>query len=237
MVKAPTRDPSDFCIAHRAKSALFRPEVAKSLSTAKRVQHVISFAFLEVGFIRRIVWVSFASDFYVSFNGDATREQQPHFKWLPLLITCFPEEEPVTAPMPLKVFLFEPSRAFIRVSSSGPLPQTVEDCVIYAIEHAFTRHVPMIICPTSYFGVEFLNQIGGRHSKRGFDRSSDTIQEGLNVFLGWFDEQFPIGVSAHVLSEEVETVHHVRDDRLRRRKFKPAFVQKLLDERFDFSFQ
>ena len=186
MVQAPTRDPSDFCIAHRAKSALFIPEVAKSMSTPKRVQHVISFAFLEVSFIRRIVRVSFASDFYVSFNGDATREQQPHFNWLPLLITCFPEEEPVTASMPLKVFLFEPSRVFIRVSSSGPLPQTIEDCVIYAIEHAFTRHVPMIICPTSYFGVEFLNQIGGRHSKRGFDRSSDTIQEGLNVFLGWF---------------------------------------------------
>ncbi len=236
-MKAPARDPSDFCIAHRAKSALFMPEEAKGTSTPKRVLHVISFAFLEVGFIRRIVWVSFASDFDVSFNGYATREQQPHLSWLPLLIPCFPEEEPVTAPMPLKVFLFEPARVFIRVSSSGPLPQTIEDCVINAIERAFAHRVPMIVCPTSYLGVEFLNQVGGRHSKRGFDRSSDPIQEGLNIFPGWLDEQFPVGVSAHVLSKEVKAIRHVRDDRLRRRELKPAFLQELLDEGFDLSFQ
>jgi len=125
--------------------------------------------------------------------------------------------------MPHNVFLFEPARVFIRVSSSGPLPQTIEDCVIHAIERAFTHRMPMIVRPTSYLGVEFLNQIGGRHSKRSFDRSSDALQESLNVFLGWLDEQFPIGVSAHVLSKEVEAVRHVRDDRLRRREFKSAF--------------
>lgn len=236
-MKAPARDPSNFGIAHRAKSALFMPEEAKGTSTPKRVQHVISFAFLEVGFKRRIVWVSFASDFDVSLNGYATREQQPHLNWLPLPIPCFSKEEPVTAPMPLKVFLFEPARVFIRVSSSGPLPQTIEDCVINAIERAFAHRVPMIVCPTSYLGVEFLNQVGGRHSKRGFDRSSDPIQKGFNIFPGWLDEQFPVGVSAHVLSKEVEAFRHVRDDRLRRRELKPAFLQKLLDEGFYLSFQ
>src|SRR5260221_2042361 len=45
------------------------------------------------------------------------------------------------------------------------------------------------------------------------------------------DEQFPARVSAHVLSEEVETVCHVRNDRLRRRKFQSSFLQELLDER------
>ena len=127
MVKAPARDPSDFCIARRAKSALFMPEEAKGTSALKRVQHVICFAFLEVGFIRWIIRVRFASDFDVSFDGYATREQQPHLSWLPLLIPCFPEEEPVTAPMPLKVFLFEPAPVFAGVSSSGPLPQLIED--------------------------------------------------------------------------------------------------------------
>src|SRR6202171_5655625 len=100
MVKAPTRDPSDCCIAHRAKSALFMPEEAKGTSTPKRVQHVIFFAFLEVGFIRRIVRGGFASDSHVSFNGYASREQQPHLSRLSLLIPCFPKEEPVTAPIP-----------------------------------------------------------------------------------------------------------------------------------------
>jgi len=127
MVKAPARDPSDFGSAHRAKSALFMPEEAKGTSPLKRVQHVICFAFLEVGFIRWIVRVSFASDFDVSFNGYATREQQPYLSWLPLLIPCVPEKVPVTAQMPLKVFLFEPARVFVRVSSPGPLPQLIED--------------------------------------------------------------------------------------------------------------
>ena len=236
-MKAPTGNSGDSGLADRAETASFMPEVAKNMSTPKRVLHVICFALLEVGFIDRVVRVSLASDFDMSFYGDVTGEQQPHLMGLPLLITDFPEEVPVTAPIPLKIFLFEPARVFIRVSSSGPLPQTIEDCVINAMKRAFAHRVPMIISPTSYFGVEFLNQIGGRHSKRGFNRSSDPIQEGLDVFLGWLDEQFPIGVSAHVLSEEIEAIRHLRDKRLRRREFEPSFVQKLLNERFDSSFQ
>lgn len=236
-MKAPSRDSCDFCVAHWAESALFMPEIAKSMSTPKRVQHVISLAFLEVGFICRIIRVSFASDFNVPFDGYATSEQQPNFTGLPLFVTCFSEEEPVTSPVPLKVFLFEPTRGFIRVSSSCPLPQTVDDCVVNAVKCAFTRCMPMIVCPAPDFGVEFLDQIGGRHAKCGFNRPSDLIQECLDVFLGWFNEQFPIGVSAHMLSEEVKAVRHVRDDRLRGREFKPSFLQKLRDEWFDLSFQ
>ena len=127
MVKAPTRDPSDFCIAHRAKSALFIPEKAKSLSTPKPLQHVIPFAFFEVGFPSRIIRVGFAFDFNVSFNGYATGEQQPQLMPLPFVVTGLPEEGPVTVLMPLKVFVFEPARAFVGMSSSCPLSQLIED--------------------------------------------------------------------------------------------------------------
>ena len=51
------------------------------------------------------------------------------------------------------------------------------------------------------------------------------------------DEQFPVGISAHVLSEEIKAVFHVRDDCLRRREFKTSFLQELLDEGFDLSCQ
>ena len=47
MVKAPARDPSDFCIAHSAEPVLFMPEKAKRASTPKRFLHMGSFAFLE----------------------------------------------------------------------------------------------------------------------------------------------------------------------------------------------
>ena len=74
VMKAPTRDPRDSLLAYGADAGLFVPEKAKGTSTPKRFRHMISFAFLEVGFIGRIVWVGFAFDLNVSLNGRATRE-------------------------------------------------------------------------------------------------------------------------------------------------------------------
>ena len=70
-MKAPARDPGDFCIAQCAESALLIPEKAKSASTPKRVQHVSPFTFFEVGFIGGIVGVRFAPDLNVPLDGSA----------------------------------------------------------------------------------------------------------------------------------------------------------------------
>ena len=221
-MKAPSSGRGDFCAAHRAESALFMPEIAKSLSTPKRLQHVIPFAFFEVGVPNRIVRVGFAFDLNVALNGYATREQQPQLMQLPFFITGFPEEDPVTVPLPLKVSVFEPARAFFRMSSSCPLPQLIEDQVIHAIERAFAHYMPVVICPAPYFGVEFINQVGGRPAQCGFDCFPDASQEAFDIFLGGLYEQFPIWVSAHVLSKKVKALRHVRDDCLRGRKFKAS---------------
>ena len=69
MVKAPAREPSDFCIAHSAEPALFMPEKAKRTSTPKRVLHMGSFALFEVDFIGRVVGVRVTFDFNVSLDG------------------------------------------------------------------------------------------------------------------------------------------------------------------------
>jgi len=82
-----------------------------------------------------------------------------------------------------------------------------------------------------------MDQIGGRHAQRGFDVSTDAIQKGLDILFGRLNEQFPVRVLAHILSEKVEALLHVRDDRLRRRELQSSFVQKLLYEGLDFSFQ
>jgi hypothetical protein len=71
--------------------------------------------------------------------------------------------------------------------------------------------------------------------KKTFTPSSD--QESFYVFLGRLDEQFPVRVTAHVLSEEIKAFFHVGDDRLFRRELQPSFMQKLLNEEFDLSFQ
>jgi hypothetical protein len=236
-MQAPARDPGDFGIALRAKSALFMPEIAKSAGTPKRYQHVSPFAFFEVGFIAWIVRVSFAFYLDVSFDGSALGVVQPDFLWPSFVIAGFTEEGPVPIPTPVKIFRFEPSRAFVRVSSSCPFPQTREEGVIHASERAFAYHVPMVVRPTANLWVELIDQIGGRHAVRSFDSSSDTIQEGSNILLGRLDEQFSVRISAHVLSEEIKAVLHVRDDCLRRREFKTSFLQELLDQGLDFSFQ
>jgi hypothetical protein len=70
-MKAPSSNPGDFCVAQCAESTLFMPEKAKSAGTPKRIQHVSPFTVFEVGFIGGIVWVSFALDLDLSFNGSA----------------------------------------------------------------------------------------------------------------------------------------------------------------------
>ena len=121
-MKAPACDPSDFCIALCAESTLFIPERAKSAGTAKRLQHVSPFPFFEVGFIGWIVRVRFAFNLDVSFDGSALGVVQPDFSRPSFVIAGFTEEGPVTIPAPVKVFRFEPARAFVRVSSSCPSP-------------------------------------------------------------------------------------------------------------------
>ena len=236
-MKAPTCDPGDFCIALCAESTLFIPEIAKSAGTPERVQHVSPFAFFEVGFIGWIVRVSFAFNLDVSLDGSALGVVQPDFGQPSFVIAGFTEEGPVPIPTLVKVFRFEPARAFVRVPSSCPLPQTREDVAIHVSKRVFAHHVPMIVRPTANFRVELIDQIGGRHAMCSFDDSSDALQEGSNILLGRLDEQFSVRVSAHVLSEEIKAMPHVRNDGLRRREFKTSFLQELLDQGLDFSFQ
>src|SRR5207245_3396417 len=124
--------------------------------------------------------------------GSALGVVQPDFSRPSFVIAGFTEEGPVAIPAPFKVFRFEPARAFVRVPSSCPLPQTREDGVIDASEDAFAHRVPMIVRPTANLWVELIDQIGGRHAMCVFDCSSDAIQEGSNILLGRLDEQFPV---------------------------------------------
>jgi hypothetical protein len=175
VVQAPTRDPSNFGIAQSAEPALFMPEKAKRTSTPKRFLHMGSFALFEVDFIGGVVGVRVTFDFNVSLDGGATGVAQPNLTGLPLVIARFTEEGPVTTTTQSKVLLFAPACVLVRVSSSCPSPQTREDVVIHAGKRACTHHVPMIVSPTPDFGVEVMDQIGGRHAQRSFDCLPDAV--------------------------------------------------------------
>src|ERR1700730_8816140 len=79
----------------------------------------------------------------------------------------------------------------------------------------------MIVGPTSYFGVEPINQIDGGHAQRSFDVSADTIQKGLDILFGRLDEQFPVRILAHILPEEIKAFLHMCDDRLQGESSRP----------------
>ena len=64
-----------------------------------------------------------------------------------------------------------------------------------------------------YFGVEPIDQIGGGHAERSFDGLRIPPRKVLSSF-GRLDEQFPVRVLAHILSEEIKTFLDVCDDRL-----------------------
>ena len=184
-----------------------------------------------------IVRVGFAFDFNVSLNGCAASEQQPRFVWYAFFVARLSEEPPVVMPLSLKIFLLEPDSGLSLVPSSYPLPQTNEDGIVDAFENALTHDVPVIIGPTPYFGVQPINQLGSRQTHASFNYLPDAVQEDFHILLGRLDEQLPIGIPAHILSEEIKALLHVRDDCLLGRKLKPSWSQKLLDEGLDFSFQ
>ena len=75
MVKTPTRGPGDLGVAYGTGPALELPEKAKSPRAPKCFRHMVSFAFLEVGFIDGIVRVSGTLDLDVPLNGRATGEE------------------------------------------------------------------------------------------------------------------------------------------------------------------
>ena len=104
MVKAPARDPSDFCIAHSAEPALFVPEKTKRTSTPKRVLHMASFALFEVGFIGTVVGVRVTFDFDMSFDGCATGVPQPNLTWLSSSSHVSPKKDQFRPPRGAKYF-------------------------------------------------------------------------------------------------------------------------------------
>jgi hypothetical protein len=75
IVKAPSRETSDFGVAHWAEAALLMPKKAKKTRAPKRVPHMIPFAFLEVGFERGIVGICVASNLDMPAYGSVTGQQ------------------------------------------------------------------------------------------------------------------------------------------------------------------
>ncbi len=59
----------------------------------------------------------------------------------------------------------------------------------------------------------------------------------MDVLLGRLDPQLAMAIATHILAEEVEAFLDVRDLRLFRREFQPAFAQEALHQRLHLILQ
>jgi len=148
-MKAPACEPGDLCMAQRAESTLFMPEIAKSACTPKRFQHVSLFPFFEIGFIGWIVRVGFAFDLDVPFDGSPLGVVQPDFICLSFVIAGFTEEGPIPIPALGKVFRLtfgsgNPKAMLARWSYSigiSPKPRSTCFCAIALRPSGRTVHM------------------------------------------------------------------------------------------------
>ena len=123
-MEPPACDPGDSLYGTACRVHVVHARESEECGYPKRFQHVSRFAFFEVGFLGWIVRVGFALDLDMPLDGSALGVVQPDFIGLSIVIAGFTEEGPVPMPALGKVFRFEPARAFVRVPSSCPLPQT-----------------------------------------------------------------------------------------------------------------
>ena len=109
----------------------------------------------------RIVRIRLTPDLDVPPDRRPTSMLQPHGRWFSVRVLPDAEERPVPSLVMAPVFLSNPAGALGRVFPACPLPETGEDGAIHFAEGPATHYVPMIVSPTTYFGVEGKDQFGG----------------------------------------------------------------------------
>jgi hypothetical protein len=119
-------------------------------------------------------------------------------------------KHPITAIGCLEVFGFDPAPRFLWVSPFGPLPERLEDGMIYFGKGSATGAVLMVLGPSPNDGIENKDEFSGRRLRIGFDDLADFGEEGFHVLCGGFGAQ-TFTVAADVLSEKIESSFNVRD--------------------------
>jgi hypothetical protein len=136
----------------------------------------------------------------MSSDGHITRLDEPPF--LPIVL---PEEHPMSVTNGLEVFLSDPLFTFLGMSSGGPTPEGLEDCMVDGGKKAFTDDMAMVLCPSPDDRIELSDELPRRNLRLVSDKGSHLIQEPLAVLLGRFDEQFLV-VFADILTKKVKSI-------------------------------
>src|SRR5439155_5489212 len=130
----------------------------------------------------------------------------------------------------------DPATGFIRMVPARPAPEHCLEAIPYTVEDSLGDDVSMIVGPAPQQRVEFADQNRCGKSTALADQVPRLLQHAAHTLPRLPDQQF-ISVFAHSLSQEVEPLGNVRDERLFFRELQSALPEKLDDGRLDFLLQ
>jgi len=139
-----------------------------------------------------------------------------------------------------EVFLRDPCIGFAGVSPFHPLLHRLIDGLVYVVEGFLTHHMSVVVGPAPNHPIEEQDQESGREGIVSLHDLSDLLEEGFDILLGRFDQQFTLFagfVLAYILAEEVEPFIDVRDEGFRGFEMESSLPHELLHEGFDIVFQ
>src|SRR5688572_30981745 len=93
------------------------------------------------------------------------------------------------------------------MSPFGPSKTQLPYYVVDSCKGFFGHYTAVVISPSSEFGIQLFDEIGLCSAACFTEHFPDFFQEGMNILLSWFDQEFefpPGGVFTHVLSKEVK---------------------------------
>ena len=93
------------------------------------------------------------------------------------------------------------------MTSFHPLPQTVIDASVDIAEDFTGYDMPVIIGPTSDFGVELTDHGYGAQSEVLSNDFPDVTQECIHILSGRLNHKLAV-VFAYILSEKIKAITH-----------------------------
>ena len=184
VVAMPSRELGDFLVAHWAHSVLVLPKV-QELSFSGEVLlcfHVKTF--FKVGFPSRVEWVGSPLNGRVPLDFHLGGSPEVNNLRVSFLVPDFSCKHPIVRTLGCEVFLPYPGCAFLWVSSPGPPPEFFKDCTIHGVKGFAAGSKSMVICPSSYYWVQFYEDLSGRTVLVFFDETSDLFHECFPILFG-----------------------------------------------------
>src|SRR6516162_1286673 len=227
----PSRDLGDPLVTDWTQTALLFPEMNQPLFPFQGVYHFHVKTFLIVAFPFGVIWISLSTDFCVPFDRHLCGVCE-----IMRLFVYGSEKHPVVSCDGLEVFLRNPCIRLLWVFPFHPSSHCSIDLVIYRVEGFFAHHMLVIVGPSLTDGIKLDDQFSSTESFIGLHDLPYLFQEGLNILLRRFDQQFvsfPCLVLAYILAQEVEACFDMRDNCFLRRELQSSFSHELLHERFD----